>query len=144
MSRLWTLLKCKWKWSVYQVGCVYYVMIFTALWSRPKVDKKHIFLCTWLINGVLYYSNLIVNVYLCNVVTRTFQLFTNILIYFVRVNWCDGDVAGLVVYCIINATFLWTGRKWWICIMRYLPSTCDFVFEVLLAVMFGFIPTICN
>jgi hypothetical protein len=31
MSRLWTLIKCKWKWSVYQVGCVYYVI--TTLWS---------------------------------------------------------------------------------------------------------------
>jgi hypothetical protein len=29
-SRIWTLMKCKWKWSVYQVGCVYYVI--TSLW----------------------------------------------------------------------------------------------------------------
>jgi hypothetical protein len=26
MSRLWTSIKCKWKWIVYQVGCVYYVI----------------------------------------------------------------------------------------------------------------------
>jgi hypothetical protein len=30
MSRIWTLIKCKWNWSVYQVGCVYYVI--TSLW----------------------------------------------------------------------------------------------------------------
>jgi hypothetical protein len=30
ISRLWTLIKCKCKWNVYQVGCVYYVI--TSLW----------------------------------------------------------------------------------------------------------------
>jgi hypothetical protein len=31
MLRLWSLIKCKWRWSVYrQVGCVYYVI--TSIW----------------------------------------------------------------------------------------------------------------
>jgi hypothetical protein len=30
MSRHWTSIKCKWKWSVHQVVCVYYVI--TSLW----------------------------------------------------------------------------------------------------------------
>jgi hypothetical protein len=39
MSRLWTLIKHKWKWGVYQVGCVYYVII--SLWCTVKKTLNH-------------------------------------------------------------------------------------------------------
>jgi hypothetical protein len=40
MSRLWTSIKWWWMWSVYQVGCVYYVI--TSLWCTVnKVTMMH-------------------------------------------------------------------------------------------------------
>jgi hypothetical protein len=38
MSRHWTSIKCKWKWSVHQVGCVYYVI--TSLWCTVNKTLK--------------------------------------------------------------------------------------------------------
>jgi hypothetical protein len=41
MSRLWTLIKCKWKWSVYQVGCVYYVIMENVTNWIPACPWKY-------------------------------------------------------------------------------------------------------
>jgi hypothetical protein len=39
MSRHWTPIKCKLKWSVYQVGCVYYVI--TSQWRTVNKTPKN-------------------------------------------------------------------------------------------------------
>jgi hypothetical protein len=39
MSTLWTLIKCKWKWSVYQVGSVYYKIM--SLWCTVNKTLKY-------------------------------------------------------------------------------------------------------
>jgi hypothetical protein len=46
MSRLWTLIKCKWKWRVYQVGCVYYVIISLWLHGQQNIKKKSVSITT--------------------------------------------------------------------------------------------------
>jgi hypothetical protein len=47
MSRLWTLIK--WKWSVYQVGCVYYVIMSgTVKWHICL--KEETFCCSLTVN----------------------------------------------------------------------------------------------
>jgi hypothetical protein len=38
MSRHWISIKCKWSWSVHQVGCVYYVI--TSLWCTVNKTLK--------------------------------------------------------------------------------------------------------
>jgi hypothetical protein len=44
MSKLWTLIKCKWKWSVYQVGCVYYVIKYWRYWFQVcTIRLPHVF-----------------------------------------------------------------------------------------------------
>jgi hypothetical protein len=48
MSRLWTLIKCKWKWSVYQVGCVYYViLLISQLFSTVTKLQRHQVAVLW-------------------------------------------------------------------------------------------------
>jgi hypothetical protein len=48
MPRLWTLIKCKWKWSVYQVGCVYYViLLISQLLSTVTKLQRHQVAVLW-------------------------------------------------------------------------------------------------
>jgi hypothetical protein len=44
-SRLWALIKCKWKWSVYQVGCVYCVIMSLWYTVNKALKTRTILLC---------------------------------------------------------------------------------------------------
>jgi hypothetical protein len=39
MSRHWTSIKCKWKWSVHQVACVYYGRFWPPVWNTFRADR---------------------------------------------------------------------------------------------------------
>jgi hypothetical protein len=51
MSRHWTLIKCKWKWTVYQVGCVYYI-ITSVLQTNSMLGQMQAVVSKRLVNPI--------------------------------------------------------------------------------------------